>query len=667
MSRSKASFTEGLVELLATWEAEALPGFRELLEAVSESRQPSALRVVRDALETPPGLLEPELRRRLEAVREGYRLSLASDPSEFSARLEETLERLAQSLGPKLVARREQVGTQLVSWSVLLGSENFRHMFDSLWSADYRTDAASRLKSLTAIEELESKLATATQSIVTSLRSRLDRQGALDAKEQQSARRALDTGDPLRLLAVERAIRKATSETNQLAQQEQMGAIRKRLVALCKEGRELASNPEHGLELSSRTVLEKLIGHAETSLDESQPESTESLSGIEFRERSLGALCEAIRAGNARQVERRRQVAQVLSDSLGLAEGRGDRGDSLQTSAIRGGAAFREASERALEQLSELAGRAGEPEGAMSSRAVEELSEVLSKGAGLLPVEAIVQTRLLLDQVEGVRARGDAKEVEGLEEQVATRTAELRRRVERGRALRKGASEAKRQRLREEAGRALEAADGKVRRKLSALIGDLEEADPEELDELGRDLDRTVGPSQNEIRLEAAQIVRRATRSKAKRRLGGAKIERLQAALEVDDLREMVGLNKELRRNFGASVLSRPLTWVVCLALVTAGTLGGLFGMKYMSERPKDYTLSFISTEGETPIAPFEVLLLGANPVERREVASREATFTLPPGFYEVFVNDRYTGRVVRVPEDPERIEGIPVVGSTPD
>jgi hypothetical protein len=40
--------------------------------------------------------------------------------------------------------------------------------------------------------------------------------------------------------------------------------------------------------------------------------------------------------------------------------------------------------------------------------------------------------------------------------------------------------------------------------------------------------------------------------------------------------------------------------------------------------------------------------------------AGQPATFELPSGRYEVYVNGRFTGTVIQVPDDPPQVSGIP-------
>ena len=54
-------------------------------------------------------------------------------------------------------------------------------------------------------------------------------------------------------------------------------------------------------------------------------------------------------------------------------------------------------------------------------------------------------------------------------------------------------------------------------------------------------------------------------------------------------------------------------------------------------------------------------LPVGNQFIKSASKAAVGVTFSLPPGLYEVYVNDRYTGRELRVPDDPTEVDDIPV------
>jgi hypothetical protein len=231
--------------------------------------------------------------------------------------------------------------------------------------------------------------------------------------------------------------------------------------------------------------------------------------------------------------------------------------------------------------------------------------------------------------------------------------------------VRHSKTEARRARVREEAESLLDLAPQASRRKLEALARASSDAEAGELGTLARrvrTLNRTV---ERGVRRDAVLMLQAAARREQRGKLApGARklLDELRGALERDALGRAAELAGELTAEVGTpSRLRGPLAWGVGAAGVVLLVAAALLGWSFLADRPQPYVLMLA---GGDPL-PREVtvtLYQDGQPVdEKRYEPGEGATFRLRPGRYEVMVNDRYTGRVVRVPDDPSPVEGIPL------
>jgi hypothetical protein len=111
-------------------------------------------------------------------------------------------------------------------------------------------------------------------------------------------------------------------------------------------------------------------------------------------------------------------------------------------------------------------------------------------------------------------------------------------------------------------------------------------------------------------------------------------------------------MRQELRRS---RLPLRIALAVVGLVLV----IGAVFVWRWLPNRALPYSLEVAAPDAQAVVF---TLVRDGSVVERVESRPGGATTVdLAPGTYEVFVNDRYTGRVIRVPEDPRAVTAIPV------
>ena len=167
---------------------------------------------------------------------------------------------------------------------------------------------------------------------------------------------------------------------------------------------------------------------------------------------------------------------------------------------------------------------------------------------------------------------------------------------------------------------------------------------------------------ENKERLDLAIRLRRASRcsDKARGRMQ-TEIECAQEALSGEDLvaihEASSGLNDALRKT---APWRGPRGWIAGGVLLVVVLAAGVFVVRTRGEGAKTATFDIESAEGVGKVKL--VLVRGGEIVEQRSVAPGQSVdISLPAGRFEVFVNDRYTGRVVRVPQDVGSIDPIPV------
>ena len=208
-------------------------------------------------------------------------------------------------------------------------------------------------------------------------------------------------------------------------------------------------------------------------------------------------------------------------------------------------------------------------------------------------------------------------------------------------------------------------------RRLHALLSQAERADGQRLARLREHLDLLRNGVEQAIRLDAAKSLRSgerrvrkagegtaARRPEAMRNLARC-VEELSAAMQKDDLATLRGCAGEVCSALRTvAPLSRPWFRVALAVMMAAALAGGLAYWSGQRNRPQAYTLK-LDGRPQQPVSVW--LVRDGRIVERTEYAEEEerVTFNLRPGRYEVFVDRRYTGRVIRVPGDRE-VSGIP-------
>jgi hypothetical protein len=615
MTRGVAALKDEVVDLLATWGATGIEGAATLFEVLSgfgEAGKVAPARLLALALETPEGWFDAGLRDELAELDRALESAGKPVPRELTDRLEPALQRLSQDLGSRISEQREQLTSELEPWWLLMAPEERSDALSSLWDAAPGGNVESGLSALDALRRLRGIADAARQRKREEIRELLESgEGDLDAAVVAKARRAVESDDPASLAEVGRSLRTLTGGRARRHAERQLAEIRPRVAELVERGRHALSGGDGALAPTARKIFEASLDRAGSAMERGV--------SLESWERSLATMLDGL-AGSAGVVD----AAAVETLLAELADRRG-----------------REEGEAGLaEKLRETA---------------RGLASALKESASLLPTDRVLEARLLLERVDETAASAEAGSIEELCGSIGRTTTELKAQAGELREERRDRGEARRKRLLEQATRLEKLSTGRATPRVRSLIGELEAARPEDLAELGRAIEDLARPVENEVRLGGAQLL-----AKSKTTDGG-EIGRLRKALDDDDLPSVAELTASLKGSGGLGALLRgPVAWFAIPLLAGVLSLGFILGRPWWSNRPKEYHLTL--SEGAPSARSFEIKLVGPDqPLVRDCDPTAGTTFSLPPGHYEVFVNDRYTGRVVRVPDDPTEVGDIPV------
>lgn len=654
-----------VVDLLATWGASAQPELAELFRVIAEYRGRDALGLLEAVLSRSELLDDPGVAAELSELRQAAEDgAAASDPS-FDDRVRDTLARLGRGLGERISRERRALGEELDPWARLIEPARLDAVLGWLWRSEKSESIEDQLEALGALARARSGLGQARDASLQEIRDAAGSAG--DDALRRQAEEAVDSADPARLSAVSRSLRGllAGQESAQLGRE--LGQAAERLAGLCEQARGLSEKGGAELGPGPRELLAAAVRGAEEALGRGE-NGTRGLRALNAWNRTLGAVMESLPTDSSGE-GRRRLAAELTGELRGLVERRGADGagkgldaveEQLSRTATTGGPGFHAALRGALELLDGLQSETAELQKSASEALREKskrLSALLEKAAPDLPTERVVRARLLIERVEGAIAARDPAGMSVLGDEIDAAAKEAEQLVERIRRARSGKAEAERERLREEALRLLDVAPDADAGKLKALVAELDRAKGSALGAADRKLAGFRQRIEGGVRLRAGRALARARKQSGKE-AAESPAARLEQALLGDDL---AGIAKRTAEAEAVGGKSRgPVLWIAAAVVVVLLAVGGFFGWRWYSGRPQQYRV--VLAAGETAPAELSVTLVkdgvvfGSVPYAEGGVA-----FALPDGRYEVFVNDRYTGAVIRVPEDTSPIEGIPV------
>ena len=636
MTDNRASAKRIVLDLLVTWGATARPGMSELFEALRSFRGRDRLAILPRILDTPGIDLGPELHGEVRALIEASSGGDSLEPG-FETRVERTLARVAPAVRTGLEEQREELQADLAGWTRVLAPAERDPVLERYWSTVEEPDLPSLMAALRNLGDVRGMLDRAREQTEGEVRSLLDGGGATagDSSAVEHARAALASSDPMELVAARRALTtiKTREEHGRTAQE--FEAAQQRLTDLCQRGRQALESSERAPDGTARGILgttvsaseELVLASAETGSGDEVAAWTRS---IATREASLGAMLDSVAA-----TRRGPEFHQAL-----------DRASTWIDPRKTGRTAERSAAEEEIRSAS------------------RRLTAELEKSAASIPAERLVGARVLIEETEESIAGGEPDAMRSLGDRLEKEAEELRQLAERAEEYLTSRETAERKRITGEAKKLEGLATGPEAKKLGALIAKADGAGTGELEQLDAAIRSVKAKVGNRIRVEAAGLARRADRQ-LKRKRGkpaAAALEKSAAALQVarekDDLQATAECSAELKRRL-ARVAGMPV-YAGLGALAVVVLLGALFVWHSFSEDTHRYELTLMADE--TVVGETTLMLVQDGEVFAQESyrAGQPAGFELPAGRYEVYVNGRYTGTVIEVPDDPPQVTGIP-------
>ncbi len=307
-------------------------------------------------------------------------------------------------------------------------------------------------------------------------------------------------------------------------------------------------------------------------------------------------------------------------------------------------------------------GQTGEQVEAVSDlrHAIDTANEELERVAPLLPTDRVVEFRTRVSEAESATYSADVSVLKRCLSELRHDGEEIRRLAEQQRRFEEDRSVAEAERLAGEIERLSGLARRGDARRLASLRADLEHRNKRA--SVASSIPELAARIENKQRLDLAIRLRRARAcsGKARDRMQ-REIDAAKEALAGDDLHAIQDAAQELNRALRKAAPWRgPRGWVAGAVLLTVVLGAGVVALRGLGT---DTTKVTFVLEATTDVDTVNLVLVrdGEVVAERHAQPGQSVDFSLPAGRFEVFVNDRYTGRVVRVPQDIDSMDPIPV------
>lgn len=685
--RRSAAFTAGedaVIEHLVSWSASAHPILAQILESLSEFRgqqgdAPHLLRMLheRAAHFLPPGVAE-DVRQAAEAPR-----SRETSPS-VRQRLDPLLARASGELALHIERKRASLSSELGRWAESIGLDESVRVLETLWRTETADTLPNRLAAIEDLRRAEALLGAARTSLVVGLEETLEASAVYsrDLEALRGARSALRSGHPEEVSRARLFVRGLRAAADRRQWEEKLVQVRASLMDACHRVRQLGGETAGRIDAGLEPLVSEGLARSEEALragaEVTEPrQMAASCSTLAACEKVLRHLLEeASRAGGERQGRETlsRTLTEQIRSSSDVAATPSAVERALHDLAPGGGRPFQEAVLEAIRALRQARAQEDHDVGETSKllrASADQLVSVLEEMAQDLPTTQVVEARLHLDQVDEVASSRRTKDIESLNGSLQEDLERLRRLGSLAQRRQKSREQTERQALEDEASRLAEVAGGRSARRLQALAAEVRRANAKQLSGVRVGLDQVGTAVGRAVRLDAGRALRGAERwllrtgkrPAPKRREPAEEMQRLaravRSAMETDDFlalrRHAIALRMALRQ---VSPLSRPALRIALVVVPAAALAATYFGYRWAAASPATYT--FVLDPPPQDAVTLSLFHDGQS-LDREYTGPGGVSLNLPPGRYEVFVNGRFTGRVVRVPEDGKDVKGIPL------
>ncbi len=689
-----------LVELLATWGASEEPAAAEILRAVSTPGVPELLRVLhaRGCEFLPPDLVQ-EIDQAVAVLGDG----VAWRAQTFRSRMDMLLGRARDGLGRRLGELRRGAAAELLERGGADRGDELDRNLQVLWRADSAGSVEEHLAALDDLLRMHVSLAASGQSLARELDDLTASASAQtgDGGEVQSARSAARNGDPRAMALARDALRERRLDESERARLRELADMRSGLEAVWGRARSLLGDGAGGVDPGLARLLATAVTEAERTLAETA--AALSSEAIEARRSALASWERALRSmldDVQRTVESQRVARLELATSLenelerlargnqGAAGRGGDDGSArareaaaaaLRDRAPGGGATLQNALQDALAVVREVGARHQSQvrsAAGLLQDAARRLAQLLDEDGHLMPTARVVKARLLIEQVDGIAAGDDVAGIEKMSRAIAADVESLEHMAALLKKRRSSAEESERDALQADI-EGLFRMTGGGSRRLRSLAAEAKRAPAGKLGILKAGVDEEAAAIEREVRLRVGRALQAAERwlqgarkrPEAHRPKPAIEIEKLagqvRGALQDADMPAVQARTHEL---LAALLRAAPLMRPRVRIGIAAGLLLAGAGARYFVQRPTDENRPRpveITLAGEAG-GPVTVTLYnvsdgaGMPPRSGRATAGTPVRFDLAPGRYDVYVEERYTGRSIRVPGDTV-VAGIPI------
>lgn len=691
------SVEDEIVDLLVSWGAVASPEGGDLLRALSGA--PTIADLLRGLQNLASDLLPPQMQEELKQVARLVDAGGSLGAPSLRARIDRILRQSRDHLDPGIVQLGRSIAANLSPWALILDRQELDQTLQTLWRGERPGDLAERLNTLEGMQDVQRLLEDRRRSLEADLHKAASTaaggEAGAGAGAAAQARQALEEGDPLRLYQAKAALESSRDLERTRASATTLQEARRRLADLVARARQQATAPEPGPHGELETLRAGMIESAARFTDGPSPDRGEEVealrSAVEAWERALTGILEHGSQAAAAGDEKRLDLVRSYEAEIGVLQSRssalsGPTGDTFTAQASQAMDALRESApgggpplEQALQKIDEIVRSGRESTGAGLQSVADRISvssahltTLLEKSGDKLPTATVFNARLHLEQVEGLIAARDIAALTTLEKLMEDDIAELRRLLSIVQRRHSNRLEAERETCLEEISRLSEVAPPRVGRSLRAVANEVEQCERDALAPLQTRVERLGDRVRQSIRLEAGKALYAANRWLKKAGDRPALSERVAALTEqVDELSRLlvkgklpllreqtVAVRAAVRKN---APLTRPAFRLGIAGLLVLALLAGAFAARSLWNKPQTYVFELDSEPAEA----VEIWLVrNGRIIEKQQYGAGDpaVSFSLEEGRYEVFVNERYTGRVVLVPDDPREVTGIPIL-----
>jgi len=280
-------------------------------------------------------------------------------------------------------------------------------------------------------------------------------------------------------------------------------------------------------------------------------------------------------------------------------------------------------------------------------RNARELAERLGEWAPRLPTVGVLELRRLIERARRLANEGSAEERDSLRRAIESATAAASGQVERLAQVERRQLAAERERLTRSARELEELAPRRAARALDRVRADLDGADASALPGVEARIERLRADTASAVRLDACRLLERAGSEPLEDDV--ELVEALHDALAGDDLHAVAEAADDLAERIGRGrrIGRAGLIAVAAVAGIVVLAAGVALGRRWLAERPRAVHVALDQApEGARLALVREGRVYGA---PRDWPGADGLDLTLPPGRYELYLDDRFTGEIVDV------------------